>query len=95
LDENDDDDLERINQWIYEQNRNRALHDVLNESRQQFRRMSELIRVLPEPLLFERNRFDWMEGRPLADVARFGHFHEEHEPILRAWLEKQNNQQNA
>jgi hypothetical protein len=49
LDEEDEDDLEQINQWIYEENCDRALHDVLNESRQQFRRMSELIRVLPEP----------------------------------------------
>lgn len=87
-DEDDDEDLEKINRWIYEKNQDRPLPDVLNESRQQFRRMEEMVRVLPESKLFDTQYFEWMEGRPLADVigASFGHFHEEHEPVLRRWL---------
>jgi hypothetical protein len=86
LEEENEDDLERINQWIYEQNRNRPLSDVLAESRQQYRQIYNAIQAFPEDQLFERNRFDWMHGHPLADVAHFGHFHEEHEPVLRRWL---------
>lgn len=43
-DEDDDEDIKQINQWIYEENCVRSLHDVLNESRQQFRHMRELVR---------------------------------------------------
>ena len=82
----EEDDLEKINEWIYWENHNRDLHDVLTESRTQFRQLHDLVRELPEATLFERDRFAWMQGRPLADVLHFGHFHEEHEPTLRAWL---------
>lgn len=85
-DEDDDNDLEKINQWIYEQNRDRNLDDVLAESRQQFRQIRETVAAIPEETLFAPNRFAWLKGRPLADVAHFDHFHEEHEPVLRGWL---------
>jgi len=85
-DEDDDDDIEQINHWIHEENCERSLHDVLNESRQQFRHMRELVRSIPEEELFDPDRFDWMEGRALASILDFNHFHEEHEPTLRAWL---------
>jgi hypothetical protein len=51
--------------------------------------MRELVRSLPEADLFSPERFDWLEGRPLADLIEFGHFHEEHEPGLRQWLANQ------
>jgi hypothetical protein len=79
-------DLEKINQWIYEENRDRTLQDVLNESRQQYRHLRELMRALPEEELLTPNRYAWMEGGSLADLAEFGHLHEEHEPVLRQWL---------
>ena len=86
LEEENEVELEQINNWLYERNRNRSLRDVLAESRQQFRQLYNALRALPEAELFERNRFPWMHGRPLADVAHFEHFHEEHEPELRRWL---------
>jgi hypothetical protein len=88
-DEENDADTEKINHWIYEENCDRSLSEVLNESRQQFRRMRELVRSLPEDKLLEPDRFDWMEGKPLAALVSFDHFHEEHEPALRQWLANQ------
>jgi len=88
-DEENDDDLERINHWIYEENCDRTLRDVLNESHQQFRHMRELVRGIPEEELFDPNRFDWLDGRSLADLVEFRHFHVEHEPTLRSWLASQ------
>jgi len=82
----EEEDLEKINGWIYEENHDRTLGDVLSESRQQFRHMRELVRTLPERDLFTPARYDWMDGRPLANLIEFGHFHEEHEPVLRNWL---------
>jgi len=85
-DKEDDKDLEKINEWIYKENCDRSLRDVLNEARQQFRYLRELVRTLSEEDLFDPDRFAWMEGKPLASLVSFGHFHEEHEPALRQWL---------
>jgi len=88
-DEENDHDLQKINNWIYEENCDRTLRDVLNESRQHFRELSELVRGFSDEQLFDPNRFVWMEGKPLADLVSFSHFHEEHEPTLRQWLASQ------
>jgi len=85
-DEENDKDLEKINEWIYKENCDRSLRDILNESRQQFHYLRELVRTLSDEDLFDPNRFAWMEGKPLVSLAEFGHFHEEHEPALRQWL---------
>ena len=85
------DDEDAINAWIYEQNRERPLADVLAESREQFRRMRELTAAIPEDVLLDPNRFAWIKGWPLGAVVvnSFLHLHEEHEPTLRAWLQTQ------
>jgi hypothetical protein len=85
-DEESDEGLEKINNWIYERNRDRSLQEVLAESRQQYRRIRELVAAFAEAELLDPHRFHWMNGTPLAEIAGFGHFHEEHEPTLRAWL---------
>jgi hypothetical protein len=46
---------------------------------------------MSEQLLFDTQQFPGMEGRALGPgiLDNFaGHFHEEHEPIIRAWLNK-------
>jgi hypothetical protein len=85
----DDEEPEPINNWIYEQNRDRPLADVLAEAREQFRRMRELTAAIPEDALLQPGRFAWLEGWPLGAVVvnSFIHLHEEHEPTLRAWLQ--------
>jgi hypothetical protein len=55
--------------------------------------MSELVRSLSEDELFSPNRYQWREGRPLANVVEFDHFHEEHEQALRRWLAEQEQRQ--
>jgi len=85
-DEENDEDLEQINEWIYKENCDRSLRDVLNESRQQFRYLRELVRTLSDEALFDPDRFAWMEGKPLASLVSFEHFHKEHEPALRQWV---------
>ncbi len=43
---------------------------------------------MPERDLLEPGRLEWLGDHPLTAVldGSFGHFHEEHEPTLRAWL---------
>ncbi len=88
LDADNEDDLDKINDWIYQASRERPLDAVLGEYHQSFQRMHEATAVLTDQELNEVDRYPWLAGYRLADVisGSFGHFHEEHEPILREWL---------
>ncbi|HEX8036254.1 MAG TPA: maleylpyruvate isomerase N-terminal domain-containing protein [Ktedonobacterales bacterium] len=79
-------DDDEINAWIYEQNRVRALRDVLADYDAHFGRLAAAIAALPDEDVTTPGRFEWMEGGALAEADLFGHLHEEHEPSIRAWL---------
>jgi hypothetical protein len=86
LDENDD--VDAINAWIYQINRDRPLADVLNDSREVFQQLIIAINALSEEQLNDPQRFIWLEGEQLTGAILFDHFHEEHESDMRAWLTK-------
>lgn len=79
---------DEINAWIYTANRDRSLSDVLGESRTVFQQLVDALDAFPEAELRDPNRFDWLEGETWNGAALFGHFHEEHEPDMRAWRDK-------
>jgi hypothetical protein len=79
---------DEINAWIYAANKDRPLSDVLEESRAVFEQLVETLSAFPEAELLEPERFEWLEGEPISAAAFFGHFHEGHEPDMRAWLGK-------
>ena len=85
---NADDDVDKINDWIYKTNRDRPLADVLNDSREVFQQLVAAIDALSDEQLNDPRRFPWLEGERLTGSLIFGHFHEEHEPDMRAWLAK-------
>lgn len=66
--------------------KNLSVRDVLDESDAVFRQMVTAIAGIPEETLADARRFPWMEGQPFSAAAFFGHFHEEHEADMRAWL---------
>ena len=81
-------DEPQINDWIYRTNRGRSALDVLNESRQTFDRLAELVAATPEPELVEQNRFEWLRGSSLADSIggnSYEHYRE-HGDNIRRWL---------
>jgi hypothetical protein len=80
---------DEINAWIYNTNRERSVGEVLDESRQVFHELLAAIEAFPEVELLDSQRFPWLEGEPLTGATFFAHFHEEHEPDLRAWLKRQ------
>jgi len=86
----EDDDVDEINAWIQQANRDRSLHAVLAEYGDSFQHMRDAVTALSEPDLTQAGRYPWLEGYALADVitGSFGHLHEEHEPALRAWLDQ-------
>jgi hypothetical protein len=82
---------DEINAWIYDQNHSRPVKDVLVDSQVVFEALVAALEDLPEADLLEPQRFAWLEGEALTAKALFGHFHEEHEPDMRAWLAREQN----
>jgi hypothetical protein len=77
---------DEINAWIYEANRDRPLADVLSDSREVIQQLVDAIDAFSDDELQDPQRFAWLEGEPLSGKFVFSHFHEEHEPDMRAWL---------
>jgi hypothetical protein len=84
----EDDEVDQINAWIYKANRDRPLADVLNDSREVFQQLVAEVSALSDEQLNDPQRFPWLEGERLTGAFIFGHFHEEHEPDMRAWLSR-------
>ena len=86
LDENDENNVDAINGWIYEQHRDRPLDDVLADADASYQRLASIVSSLSEDDVTSPERFPNLEGQALADVDLFGHLHEEHDPAISAWL---------
>jgi hypothetical protein len=82
---------DEINAWIHEVNRDRLLGEVIGESRESFARLAEIIQMLPDHALSDPTRFPWLEGQALGPEivsgGFFSHYHDEHEPDVRRWLQ--------
>lgn len=77
---------DEINAWIFQSRQGHSVREVLDESHQVFQQLVAAIESIPEEVLADVDRFPWLEGQPFSGVAFFAHFHEEHEPDMRAWL---------
>lgn len=78
-----------INAWFYEQHRDDPLNDVLSAWDASFDRLRAVFVSLPDEAMYDPAYFPWTEGTALINVIPggfLGHFREEHEPVLRAWL---------
>src|SRR2546421_8490464 len=84
----EDDEVDEINAWIYKANRDRPLADVLGDSREVFQQLVTEVSALSDEQLNDPQRFPWLEGERLTGAFIFGHFHEEHELDMRAWLSR-------
>lgn len=82
----EDDQLDEINDWIYKANRDRPLAAVLNDSDEIFQQLVASIAALSDEQLNDPQCLPWLEGERITGTSLFGHFHEEHESDMRAWL---------
>jgi hypothetical protein len=80
---------DEINAWFHARDRGKSVGKVLDESRRVFQELVSAIEKLPDDALDDPARFPWMEGAPMTGATLFGHFHEEHEADMRAWLSRQ------
>ena len=84
---------DEINAWIYESNRGRPLREVLDESHQVFQQLLAVLEGLPEDLRIEQvhqgervYHLLWLGDERFPAGEFFDHFHDDHEPDVRAWL---------
>lgn len=82
---------DEINAWIHEENADRLLGEVVGESRESYARLAAVIQMLPDEALSDATYFPWLEGNALGAAIVggefFAHFHEEHEPNVRRWMQ--------
>jgi hypothetical protein len=89
LTDTDEIGTDEINDWIYEQHRDRPLRDVLADAERSFERLEAAVKALSDEDLTTPGRFSWLDGKALVDIDLFAHLHEEHEPQIRTWLAAQ------
>jgi len=78
---------DEINAWIYEINKGRSLREVLDESRQSFQQLLAVIEGLPDDVRIEPEwHLVWLGDKRFPVGEFFDHFHDDHEPDVRAWL---------
>jgi hypothetical protein len=78
---------DEVNGWFYENNHERPVQEILDESEQVFEQILEAVIGLPDEILEDPARhLPWFEGHSLEAADFFAHFHEEHEPDILAWL---------
>jgi len=80
---------DEINAWIYESNRGRSVREVLNESRHVFQQLLAFIEGLPDDVRIDQEyHLVWLNDKHFPAGEFFDHFHDDHEPDVRAWLKR-------
>src|SRR5512134_2432182 len=85
---------DEINAWIYESNRGRSVREVLDEMHQVHRQLVTVIAGLPDHVRIEEVWNDrayylvWLNDKRFPAGEFFDHFPDDHEPDVRAWLER-------
>jgi hypothetical protein len=83
LNPDSEEDIDQINQWIYETNRDLPWSDVYQAWREGFLRFLELGEAVPEKDLLEPGRYAWFYGYPLSYVLTASQeHHQEHYEYL-------------
>lgn len=78
---------DEVNAWIYESNRGRSVREVLDASQQSFQQLLAVIEGLPDDVVIEREwRLVHLGNQRFPAGEFFDHFHDDHEPDVRAWL---------
>lgn len=84
---------DEINAWIYETNRGRSAREVLNDMHQVLEQLLTVVESLPDDVRLETIRTPvrefyvvWLADKRFPPGEFFYHFHDDHEPDIRAWL---------
>ena len=84
---------DEINTWIYESNRGRSVGEVLDETHQVHQQLLAVIAGLPDAVQIEPEwRLVRLNDQRFPAGEFFDHFHDDHEPDIRAWLAREEKQ---
>jgi hypothetical protein len=90
LSDDTEEQVDAINAWFQQQSEAKLLGEVLNESRESYARLAEVVQLLPDEALTDPTYFAWTDGQALGEEivngGFFGHLYDEHEADLRRWL---------
>lgn len=79
---------DEINAWIYQSNRRRPLSEILDEMHQNYTQLLAAVETLPDDVRIEQvepaHQIVWVDDHFVDEF--FHHFHDDHEPDVRAWL---------
>lgn len=87
---NSEEQMHRYNAYLFEQNRERELTDVLDTFRETFMNLVATIESLSDTEIFDAHYFPTREGSPLLDLLigdTYEHY-DEHIGWVRAWLDQ-------
>jgi hypothetical protein len=83
---------DEINAWIYDSNRGRSVREVLDESHQVLQQYIAIIEGLPDDVPIQSMwHLVWLGDQRFPAGEFFDHFHDDHEPDVRAWLARVDN----
>jgi hypothetical protein len=82
---------DEINAWIYASNRGRTVRNVLEETHQVYDQLLAVIEGLPNDVRIDHHLV-WLGDERFVAGEFFDHFHDDHEPDVRAWLARVENQ---
>ena len=85
-----DDILNKLNQEIYESNKDRALQDVMEEFQLSYQQSWKAIERLTDEDLFDPHRFTWRVGSPMwyiVEANMSGHY-KEHNEAIKNWSQE-------
>ena len=82
-----DEILNKLNQEIYENNKDREYQEVWDEFQLSYQQSWKAVKRLTDEDLFEPHRFAWREGRPMwyiVEANMSGHY-KEHNEAIKHW----------
>lgn len=87
-----DDEMDRLNEQFYKENKSRPLDDVLTDFRTSYLQILDMVQVLDNEDLTNPHRFAWTKGNPLWYLVAgdtYDHY-QEHQQQIGEWLAKSN-----
>ncbi len=85
-----DEEVDRLNEQFYKENKSRPLDDVLTDFRTTYLQIVDVVQVMNEEDLTDPHRFSWMKGNPLWYLVAgdtYEHY-QEHKGPIQEWLVK-------
>ncbi len=85
-----DEEVDRLNDQFYQENKARPLTDVLTDFRTTYSQILDVVQAAPEEVLLDPQRIAWLDGNALWEVVAgdtYEHY-QEHTESIQQWLSK-------